>query len=187
MAGVGGDPNGGGEWGAGVGSADVAEFAAVLDAVIVGVVEEGDAGAVLAGAADRQRRSVIGVVVGVGSGGVGAEAVVCGIEIEGGWRGGRGGVDGDVERGRAGAGIARNIGLDGADVMDAVAAERNVGAEDAAGDGGAAEAEFAAVLDAVIVGVVEEGDAGAVLAGAADRQRRSVIGEIGRASCRERG
>src|SRR5258706_435639 len=132
----------------------------------------------ISGAADRQRRSVIGDVVGVGSGGVGAEAVVCGIEIEGGWRGGRGGVDGDVERGRAGGGVARNIGLDGADRKGVVEGKR--------GDCGGGrvikkkkgEEEVAAVLDAVIVGVVEEGDAGAVLAGAADRQRRSLNGDV---------
>src|SRR5258706_366191 len=117
MDAVAAERNVGAEDAAGDGGAAEAEFAAVLDAVIVGVVEEGDAGAVLAGAADRQRRSVIGDVVGVGSGGVGAEAVVCGIEIEGGWRGGRGGVDGDVKRRGTGTHIAGGIGLEGAYVM----------------------------------------------------------------------
>src|SRR5258706_228186 len=105
-----------------------------MSPAIVCVDEDGDAGAVLAGAADRQRRSVIGHVVGRGSCGAGsfffndtATTEIYTLSLHD-------ALPIYVERGRAGAGIARNIGLDGADVMDAVAAERNVGAEDAAGD-----------------------------------------------------
>src|SRR5260221_472178 len=97
MDAVAAERNVGAEDAAGDGGAAEAEFAAVLDRVITGLDYRDKASADLAVSLDRQRRSVIGDVVGVGSGGVGAEAVVCGIEIEGGWRGGRGGVDGDVE------------------------------------------------------------------------------------------
>src|SRR5258706_258399 len=162
MDAVAAERNVGAEDAAGDGGAAEAEFAAVLDAIIVGVVEEGDAGAVIAEAATPERRSLIDVVFGVGLGGVGAEAVVCGIEIEGVRPGGRGGVHVFFFNDTAATEISTLSLHDALPILDAVAAERNVGAEDAAGDGGAAEAEFAAVLDAVIVGVVEEGDAGAV-------------------------
>src|SRR5260221_13184207 len=65
---------------------------------------------------------------------------------------------------------------------------RSIDTEDAAADNRGSQRGLAAVLDAIIVRIVEQGSRRVILTRSADRQRGGVVCdvEIGRASCRKR-